>query len=230
MAKFFLEDLDKLLPHLGALVVRLKLVALLVARVAADGADVDHAVAELDEGAALDGDVEVGNVVQDKVGELLVLGLADPLDEAVGGQRLAELEGREAVLGEAKVKERRDGRAGGAAELLLLLDEVGAADEADGALLAQGAQDGEDLGGGALGGVEVRFTLLVSFFLFFLLQRRRLRGGTRKAIAYQTGGSEGAVDVKEADGVLERTLLKRGVGRDSRSSHGVGYDVCRSAE
>lgn len=85
MTKLFLEDLDKLLPHLGALVVRLKLVALLVARVAADGADVDHAVAELDEGAALDGDVEVGNVVQDKVGELLVLGLADPLDEAVGG-------------------------------------------------------------------------------------------------------------------------------------------------
>lgn len=151
MAEFLLEHSDKLFAHLGVLVVGLKLVALLVAGVTADGADVDHAVAELDKGAALDGDVEVGNVVQHKVGELLVLGLAEPLDEAVGGQGLAELEGREAVFGEAEIKQRRDGRAGGPADLLLLLGEVGAADEADGALLAQSAQDGEDLGGGALG-------------------------------------------------------------------------------
>lgn len=150
VAKLLLEDGDKLLADLGVLVVGLKLVALLVAGVAADGADVDHAVAELDKGAALDGDVEVGNVVEDKVGELLVLGLADPLDEAVGGQGLAELEGRQAVLGEAKVEEGGDGGAGGPAELLLLLGEVGAADEADGALLAQGAEEGEDFGGGAL--------------------------------------------------------------------------------
>jgi hypothetical protein len=46
-------------------VVLLVLVALLGGGVAADGRDVDHAVAELDEGAALDGDVEVGDVVQD---------------------------------------------------------------------------------------------------------------------------------------------------------------------
>jgi hypothetical protein len=47
------------------LVVLLVVVALLVGGVAADGGDVDHAVAEFDEGAALDGNVEVGNVVQD---------------------------------------------------------------------------------------------------------------------------------------------------------------------
>jgi hypothetical protein len=36
-------------------------------------------------------------------------------------------------------------------------------------------------------------------------------------LTYKTSGSQRAVDVKEADGVLERTLLKRGV---SRNRHG----------
>ncbi len=152
MAKLLPKSRDKLLPDLGVLVVVLELEALLVARVTANGADVDHAVAELDKGSALDGDVEVGNVVQAKVDELLVLGLADPLDEAVGGQRLAELEGCQAVFREAKVKEGRDGDARRLAELLLLLDQVGAADEADGALLAEGLEEGEDFGGGFLRG------------------------------------------------------------------------------
>lgn len=89
VAKLLLENRNKLLSDLGLLVVGLKLVSLLCAGVPADGADVDHAVAELDERSSLDGDVQVGDVVQDKVGQLLVLVLADPLDEAVGGQRLA---------------------------------------------------------------------------------------------------------------------------------------------
>ena len=46
-------------------VVLLVLIALLGGGVTADGRDIDHAVAELDEGATLDGDVEVGDVVQD---------------------------------------------------------------------------------------------------------------------------------------------------------------------
>lgn len=46
-------------------VVFLVVVAFLDGGVTADGGDVDHAVAEFDKGAALDGDVEVGDVVQD---------------------------------------------------------------------------------------------------------------------------------------------------------------------
>lgn len=88
--------------------------------------------------------------MQDKVGQLLVLVLADPLDEAVGGQRLAQLVRGQAVLGEAVVKEGGDGHAGGLAELLFLLDEVGAADEADGALLAESLEEVEDFGRGIL--------------------------------------------------------------------------------
>ncbi|KAI6766758.1 hypothetical protein HG531_011980 [Fusarium graminearum] len=110
---------DKLLADLGVLVVLLEVVSFLCAGVTADGADVDHAVAELDKGSTLDRNVEIGDVVEDKVGELL---------------RLAELEGSEAVLGEAKVEESGDGLASGLAQLLLLLGEVGTADETDGAL------------------------------------------------------------------------------------------------
>lgn len=150
MSKSLLEGGDKLLSDLGLLVKGLEVVPLLGAGVPADGGDVDHAVAELDKGSPLDGDVEVGDVVQAEVGEFLVLGLADPADEAVGGEGLAQLVGREAVLGEAVVEEGGDGDAGGLAELLFLLDEVGAADEADGALFAEGLEEGEDLGGGVL--------------------------------------------------------------------------------
>ena len=150
VAETLLQLLDELLPNLGLLVKSLKIVALLDAGVPADGADVDHAVPELDEGAALDGDVEVGDVVQAEVDELLVLLLADPADEAVGGQHLAQLVGRQAVLGEAKVEERDDGHARRLAQLLLLLDQVRAAHEPDGALLAELLQNREDLGGGGL--------------------------------------------------------------------------------
>jgi len=158
VSEALLELLDKLGAHLVDLVVGLKVVALLGGGVAADGRDVDHAVAVLDEGAALDGDVEVGDVVQDEAHELLVLVLANPLDEAVGGELLAELVGRQAVLGEAEVEEGGDDRVG-VAELLLLLGQVAAADEADGTLLAQTCEQVEDLWGDGLsmGGSTVSF-------------------------------------------------------------------------
>jgi hypothetical protein len=46
-------------------IVLLVFVALFSGCVTADRRDVDHAVAELDKGTALDGDVEVGDVVED---------------------------------------------------------------------------------------------------------------------------------------------------------------------
>jgi hypothetical protein len=191
-----LQSLNELLADLGVLVKLLKVVALLGAGVTADGANVDHAVAELDKGTALDGEVEVGDVVEAEVGELLVLVLADPLDEGVGLEGLAELVGSEAVLGEAKVEEGGDGLASGLAQLLLLLGKVGAADVADGALGAEVLEDLENLGGGVL---------------LRLLATKEGGGGTSRM--YQAGGGEGAVDVEEADGVLERTLREGSVGR-----------------
>ena len=150
MSKLLLEDGDELLANLGGLVKGSKVVTLLVAGVTANRANVDHAIAELDEGTTLDGDVEVGNVVQAEVGKLLVLVLTNVLDEAVGGQLLAELESLETVLGEAVVEQGSDRDAGRLTELFLLLDEVGATDEADGAFLTELAEEGEDFGRGGL--------------------------------------------------------------------------------
>lgn len=147
MSELLLQNRHELLPDLVLVVEGVEGQALLVARVPPHGAHVDHAVPELDKRAPLDGDVEVGDVVQAEVGQLLPPVLAQPLDEAVGGQLLAELVRREAVLGEAEVEERGDGDARGLAELLLLLGQVGAADEADGALLAEGRQHGEGFRG-----------------------------------------------------------------------------------
>lgn len=149
MPKALAQLRDKRLADLVHLIVRLVVVALLDARVAADGRDVDHAVAELDKGAALDGDVEVSDVVQAEVDELLVLRLADPLDEAVGRERLAVLVRCQAVLREAEVEERLDVHVG-RAKLFLLLDQVAATHEADGGLLAETGEKLEHLGGDGL--------------------------------------------------------------------------------
>lgn len=64
------------LPDAAGQVIFFKLITLFLTAVASNGAHVEHAVAELDERATLDGDVKVSNVVQDKIDELLELGLA----------------------------------------------------------------------------------------------------------------------------------------------------------
>lgn len=84
-------------------------------------------VPKFDKRPSLDRNIDAGNVHEAEVDELLVAVLAEPLDEAVAGERHAEPVGRQPVLREAEVEERRDGD-GGRAELLLLLGEVGAAD------------------------------------------------------------------------------------------------------
>lgn len=149
MSKPLPQLLHKRLPDVVLLVVFLIVIPLLRARVPADGADVDHAVAELNECAALDGDVQVGNVVQAESDQLLVLVLADPLDEAVGGELRAVLVCRQAVLGEAEVEQGRHAHVG-CANLLLLLDQVTAAHETDGALLAEAGEELKHLGGDGL--------------------------------------------------------------------------------
>lgn len=52
-------------------VVSLVVVALLDGGVTANGGDVDHTVAELDKGTALDGDIEVGDVVEDPIANVV---------------------------------------------------------------------------------------------------------------------------------------------------------------
>ncbi len=140
MAELLAQLLDEGLADLVLEVVVLVVEALLGGGVAADGGDVDHAVAELDEGAALDGDVEVGDVVQDEADELLVALLAEPADEAVARQRGAQLERRQPVLAEAEVEQARHRLARHRPELLLLLSQVRAPHEPDRHLLPQRPQ------------------------------------------------------------------------------------------
>lgn len=150
IGELLLDSLHELLANLVLQVELLVVIALLHSGITANGADVDHAIAKLDESAALDWDVQVGDVVQDEAHELLVLVLSDPLDEAVAGEGHAHANGREAVLREAVVEEGRDGDAGGA-ELLLLLGEVGAADEANGDFVAEGGEELQHFSGDGLG-------------------------------------------------------------------------------
>lgn len=88
--------------------VRLKLVTLIHAGITTNGANIDHAIAELNKGTALLWQLDLGNVSKAEVCQLLVLLLAEPLDEAIAGKRLAEAVGHQTIFGEAKVKQGGD--------------------------------------------------------------------------------------------------------------------------
>jgi hypothetical protein len=201
----------KLLANLVLEIKLLILVALLYRSVPANRADVDHAIAELDKRAALHRDLQVGDVVQDEAHQLLVIVLANPLDETVRRERHAHADGREPVLGEAVVEEGCDGDAGGA-ELLLLFGEIGAADEADGDFVAERGEELEHLGRDGLG----RGKAILACGLW-------LGGG--QGCAHSSCGREGAVDIEEADRVLHRSLGER--REDTRGGNGSGgHGVC----
>lgn len=107
--------------------IRLELIPLLHAGITSNGADIDHAISELNESTTLPGQLDVGNITKAEIGEILVLLLAEPLNEAVAVQRLAQAPGHEAVLGETEIEQAGD-FGGSIAQLLLLLNVVGAAD------------------------------------------------------------------------------------------------------
>lgn len=107
--------------------LRLELIPLLHTGITSNGADINHAIAELNKGTTLFGQLDVGNITKAEISELLVLLLAEPLDEAVAVEGLAQAPGHEAVLGEAEI-EQSGHFSSGIAQLLLLLNVVRAAD------------------------------------------------------------------------------------------------------
>ena len=129
--KFFLQRFDHGLSNIMLLIITLVLVPFIDRSVTTNRTDIDHAISKFDEGASLDRDVQIGHVVQDELDELLILLLTDPCDEGSAGQWLAHPICDEAVLRETIVKQGRD-RDRGRAELLLLLDEIGATNKANG--------------------------------------------------------------------------------------------------
>lgn len=135
-----LDVLDKLLPDAVLEIELLVRVPLVDRGVSANRADIDHAVPELDESSSLNGDVKVGNVVQEELDKLLVRLLADPLDKALRSERCAHTVCGQTVLGEAEVEKRSYGNRC-CAELFLLLDHIGAADVSNGDLVSESGEE-----------------------------------------------------------------------------------------
>ena len=113
---------------------------------------------------------------QTEVHQFLVVIFAQPLDEAVARQRYSHTVRREPVFGEAEVEEGRYGNRR-RAELFLLLDEVGAPDEANGAFVTQNGEELEHLRSDGL--VELR----VKFCMRHRSYSRRAEGGALTRLA-----------------------------------------------
>lgn len=134
--KFLAQCVDKVTTNMVHLVERLELVPLFRAGRTTHRRDVDHACPVLDKGATLARQLDAGDVAQHKVDEGLVPFLADVLDEAHTRQLSAHPVGRQPVLGEAVVEQPAHVNRV-APNLFLLLDQVGAANKADGAFVPQ---------------------------------------------------------------------------------------------
>ena len=91
---------------------------------------------KLDKRPSFDRTIYIGQILQHEIDQLLVSLFAQPTDETLARELLPEPVRREAVFGEAEIKERRDGDLPGA-ELLLLLDQIGTADSANGTFMPQ---------------------------------------------------------------------------------------------
>jgi hypothetical protein len=143
--------------------------------------------------------------------EPLIFLLADPANEAGARERLAQSVCCEAVLGEAEVEEGGDVDV--AAELLLLLDEVGAANEADGDLVPELREQLQHL---RLR--ELALTLACA-----------LRGewGTWSHLPRLR---EGLVDIEEHHRVLNRAVPERGVNSRCGSHIVVFVGSCTRKE
>jgi hypothetical protein len=175
--ELLLDSLHKLLANLVLKIKFLIIIALLNRSIPANRAHIDHAIAELDKSPALHRNIQIGHIMQNEPDKLLVILLANPLDETVRRERHTHADRRQAVLSKAEVEEGGDGDAGGA-ELFLLLGEVGAADEADGDFVAQGGEELQHLG---RDGLEERGEATLAGGLFLVLYGMAEAALTRRA-------------------------------------------------
>lgn len=136
VGKVLLESIDKGLSDLVLLVVLFKLVSLLGRGVSAHRRYVDHTVSELNKSASSDGNVDVGQVAQDELDKLVVLVVADPVDERLRRKLLTQLVSGQAVFRKTVVEVLQHALA----QLLHLLGQVTATNKANHHLLSQGLQ------------------------------------------------------------------------------------------
>ena len=93
--------------------------------------------------------INIRNVPQTKVHQLLILLLSKPSNKAITSQLLPQSNSSQPILCKAEIEEAGDGYRG-RAELFLLLHEIGTADEADGAFVAEGREELQHFGGDGL--------------------------------------------------------------------------------
>lgn len=107
--------------------IRFELVPLFNTCISANRTNIDHSVSEFNEGTTLLGQLQVRKVSEDEVHQLLVFLLADPLNEAGAGKRLAQTKSHQTILREAEIEKGGHVRRP-RSKLLLLLGKVGSAD------------------------------------------------------------------------------------------------------
>lgn len=146
--KLLLENIDEIPPNIMHLVIIHKLIPLRKRRIPPNRRNVHHAIPKLYKRPPLDRNIQVCHIPEHEIHKLFVFVLAEPADEAGAGKGLAETVGYESVFGKTEIEEGGYGDVG-CAELFLLFCEVGAADVADGAFVAELGEEGEH-GGGCL--------------------------------------------------------------------------------
>ena len=109
-----------------------------------------ESIPEFNKRPSLNGTLDIRNISQTKVHQFLILLLPQPANEAITRQRLPQSNSGQAIFREAEIEEPRDGDRG-CAELFLLFDEIGAANETYGAFMAEGGEELKHFGGDGLG-------------------------------------------------------------------------------
>ncbi len=167
-------------------------------------------IPKLHESSPLHRQINLTHIPQTEIHQLLVLVLPQPTHEATTRQFLSYPVRREPILRKAEVEQGGHIDLWGA-DLLLLFHKVGAADEANSTFVAEGREELEHGGGdglfGGFSGVQGGFA-------------GELWGGG----AYSAGRGEGAIDVEEADGILDWAVGQWRVDAASGSHDcGIGW-------
>ena len=111
-----------------------------------------QSIPELHKRPRLNRTLNIRNISQTKIHQFLILLLPQPANEAITRQRLPQSNSRQAIFREAEIEKPRDGD-GGCAELFLLFDEIGAANETYCAFMPEGGEELKHFGGDGLGGL-----------------------------------------------------------------------------
>lgn len=157
--ELLLEGTDHLSTDAVLLVISLKLVSLFGGRVSTDWRNVDHAVTELNESTSSLWKLDLRKILQNEDNELVVLLLAQPIDEGLGGKLFTASVGSETIFSEAVIKHLENI----GTKLFTLLCQIRATNKPNHSLLSDLSQSvlhfvGNRKSGGSQGSVNIKQT------------------------------------------------------------------------